>query len=123
MCIKLYFLILINWYGPGIDIGAQSDIIATVKKGGIEIVLNESSNRLRWRRRFDLYFANGVVLSEFTFGNTVLELAGKTKICGDGKQLNTISIYWDNGNTSSRDERPERRTFSTRTISVIFKLS
>jgi len=30
----------------GIDIGTQNAIIATVKKGGIEIVLNESSNRL-----------------------------------------------------------------------------
>ena len=30
----------------GIDIGTQSAVVAAVKKGGIEIILNESSNRL-----------------------------------------------------------------------------
>lgn len=30
----------------GIDIGTQSSVIATVKAGGIEILLNDSSNRL-----------------------------------------------------------------------------
>ena len=49
--INMYYL-----YGPSIDIGTQSAIIATVKKEGIEIVLNESSNRLRRRRRFDPLF-------------------------------------------------------------------
>jgi molecular chaperone DnaK (HSP70) len=30
----------------GIDIGTQNSVIATVKAGGIEILLNESSSRL-----------------------------------------------------------------------------
>jgi len=30
----------------GIDIGTQSSVVATVKSGSIEILLNESSNRL-----------------------------------------------------------------------------
>jgi molecular chaperone DnaK (HSP70) len=30
----------------GIDIGTQNSVVATVKKGGLEILLNESSNRL-----------------------------------------------------------------------------
>jgi heat shock protein 4 len=30
----------------GIDIGTQNTVVATVKKGGIEILLNDSSNRL-----------------------------------------------------------------------------
>lgn len=30
----------------GIDIGTQSTVVAAVKKGGIEVLLNESSNRL-----------------------------------------------------------------------------
>jgi molecular chaperone DnaK (HSP70) len=30
----------------GIDVGTQSSVVATVKKGGIEILLNESSSRL-----------------------------------------------------------------------------
>lgn len=30
----------------GIDIGTQSSVVGTVKAGGIEILLNESSNRL-----------------------------------------------------------------------------
>ena len=30
----------------GIDIGTQNSVVATVKKGGIEVLLNESSNRL-----------------------------------------------------------------------------
>jgi len=30
----------------GIDIGTENSVVATVKSGGIEILLNESSNRL-----------------------------------------------------------------------------
>jgi molecular chaperone DnaK (HSP70) len=30
----------------GIDIGTQNSVVATVKKGGLEILLNDSSNRL-----------------------------------------------------------------------------
>jgi molecular chaperone DnaK (HSP70) len=35
-----------NYAAIGIDIGTQNSVVATVKKGGIEILLNESSNRL-----------------------------------------------------------------------------